>query len=50
MPDYDVHDICEACDHELYDIQQAEIQQEISHAEAEAYEHYCWEQSQIHEG
>ncbi len=44
MPGWETHDICEACDHELYDEQTTNIEQAIGRAEAEAYENWCSEQ------
>jgi len=45
MPDYETHDICEACDHELYDGQTANIESEIARDTAEAYEKWCYEKN-----
>jgi hypothetical protein len=42
MPDYEVCNICEACDHELYNL--SKVEQERGKAESEDYERYCEEQ------
>ena len=44
MPNWETHDICEACDHELYDEQTSNIESEIARSGAEAYEKWCYEQ------
>ncbi len=44
MPDWDVHDVCEDCDREIYNNSKAIAEQESGQAEAEAYERYCEEQ------
>ena len=46
LPDWETHDICEACDREIYD-ETANIEAEIAKSEADAYEKWCYEQSQI---
>ena len=49
LPDWETHNVCEACDHELYDEQTAEIEAQRSESEDEAYEKWCAEQSALSE-
>jgi len=49
LPDWETHNVCEACDHELYDEQIAVTEAQIAESENEAYEKWCDEQSALSE-